>query len=103
MNRSCFDRKRFAVLLHEDWAARRTRCLVTLAAGYLLLSAILTVSCLKAYSENATLLQTVPTDILEDKFAHLTDTATNQNAAKRDGHPCTAHSANAQSCCCPSF
>ena len=81
MNRSCFDRKRFAVLLHEDWAARRTRCLVTLAAGYLLLSAILTVSCLKAYSENATLLQTVPTDILEDKFAHLTDTATNQNAA----------------------
>ena len=25
MNRSCFDRKRFAVLLHEDWAARRTR------------------------------------------------------------------------------
>ena len=29
MNRSCFDRKRFAVLLHEDWAARRTRCLVT--------------------------------------------------------------------------
>ena len=33
MNRSCFDRKRFAVLLHEDWAARRTRCLVTLAAG----------------------------------------------------------------------
>lgn len=81
MNRSCFDRKRFAVLLHEDWAARRTRCLVTLAAGYLLLYAILTVSCLKAYSENATLLQTVPTDILEDKFAHLTDTATNQNAA----------------------
>lgn len=81
MNRSCFDRKRFAVLLHEDWAARRTRCLVTLAAGYLLLSAILTVSCLKAYSENATLLQTVPTNILEDKFAHLTDTATNQNAA----------------------
>ena len=27
------------------------------------------------------MLQTVPTDILEDKFAHLTDTATNQNAA----------------------
>lgn len=24
MNRSCFDRKRFAALLHEDWAARRT-------------------------------------------------------------------------------
>ena len=70
MNRSCFDRKRFAVLLHEDWAARRTRCLVTLAAGYLLLSAILTVSCLKAYSENATLLQTVPTDILEHRHGH---------------------------------
>ncbi len=81
MNCSCFDRKRFAALLREDWTARRTRCLVTLAAGYLLLSVILTVSCLKVYSENATLLQTVPTDILEDKFAHLTDTATNQNAA----------------------
>ena len=81
MNRSCFDRKRFAALLREDWTARRTRCLVTLAAGYLLLSVILTVSCLKVYSETATLLQTVPTDILEDKFAHLTDTATNQNAA----------------------
>ena len=54
MNRSCFDRKRFAALLREDWTARRTRCLVTLAAGYLLLSVILTVSCLKVYSENAT-------------------------------------------------
>lgn len=32
MNRSCLDRKRFAALLREDWAARRTRYLVTLAA-----------------------------------------------------------------------
>lgn len=80
MNRSCFDRKRFAVLLHEDWAARRTRCLVTLAAGYLLLSAILTVSCLKVYSENATLLQTVQTDLTEEKLTYFTDTAINENA-----------------------
>lgn len=80
MNRSCFDRKRFAALLHEDWAARRTRCLVTLAAGYLLLSVILTGSCLKVYSENATLLQTVQTDLAEEKLAYFTDTAINENA-----------------------
>lgn len=80
MNRSCFDRKRFAALLREDWAARRTRCLVTLAAGYLLLSVILTGSCLKVYSENATLLQTVQTDLTEEKLAYFTDTAINENA-----------------------
>ena len=68
-------------MLHADWAILCTRSLVILTAGYLLLSVILTVSCLKVYSENATLLQTLPTDMLEEKFAHLTDTATNQNAA----------------------
>ena len=81
MESQFFNRKRFAALLHADWAILCTRSLVILTAGYLLLSVILTVSCLKVYSENATLLQTLPTDMLEEKFAHLTDTATNQNAA----------------------
>lgn len=81
MESQFFNRKRFAALLHADWAILCTRSLAILAASYLLLSAILTVSCLKVYSENATLLQTLPTDMLEEKFAHLTDTATNQNAA----------------------
>lgn len=81
MDSPFFNRKRFAALLRADWAILCTRSLAILAASYLLLSAILTVSCLKAYSENATLLQSLPTDVLEEKFAHLTDTATNQNAA----------------------
>lgn len=81
MDSQFFSRKRFAALLHADWAILCTRSLVILTAGYVLLSVILTVSCLKVYSENATLLQTLPTDVLEEKFAHLTDTATNQNAA----------------------
>ena len=81
MESQFFNRKRFTALLHADWAILCTRSLVILTAGYLLLSVILTVSCLKVYSENATLLQTLPTDMLEEKFAHLTDTATNQNAA----------------------